>query len=249
VDWGIVNQHRLYRLATLTLVIGLMITGCIRPEESTPTPDNVNVALQTPAEGVFIPTSAPATTPAPAPTNPATLDPGTGTTNQNVQLANAINQYFLTSTGLSLPVTLESLDFWNGANIEPDVIVGFIFNNPSNLPCVGVAAYNTDASGVPNVFSGGYHCSTDLSAPGIAGQWLIGLSDGRALVAITGWVTTPNVPSVDLLFENGTTRTETLQNGKFLLLRTDLSFAQVVNVSTQEGNLVGQLAVPLNPAG
>lgn len=239
MDLGNFNRSHVTRLIALLVPLSLLASGCIRPveEKPTPRPTDVVVFQQTPVVG--------------SPTNtvpPATNDGQGGA--QNVQLANAINQYFLNFTGSALPMNQNGMGFWNTILLEPDRVVGFLFNNPSGLPCVGVAAYRIDLNGANVVYSGGYHCTTDPTAKGVAGQWLVGLSDGQtSVLAITGRITEPNVLGVAVEFQNGTSQQEPLQNGNFLFIRTDFVFADRVTIPSPEGNLLGQLAVPMNPAG
>ncbi|MCI0710631.1 MAG: hypothetical protein L0154_10770 [Chloroflexi bacterium] len=242
------------RLVLLVLVL-LAVSGCIRPDKATPTPDgtaevvivaNETLQASTPTElGAPQPTQeGVATTPPP----PPTLDPGgtaPPTQDPAAVLLAAIEQYFVFSTGQQLPAERTSINFWNSITINTDTLQGFTFNNPSGLPCVGVAAVR-NINGIQEVYTAGYHCATDIGLQAIAAQWLMDIA-GVPVVAISGRVVNSTGQNVVVQYQNGDSTTETLQNGNFLVvLRENLNFASSVIGTDAAGNSI-TLPVPMNP--
>lgn len=236
------------RLVLLVLVL-LLVSGCIRPDLATPTPDGtqevVIIANQTLQAG----TTTTQPVPTPEATTPPTLDPGgtpPATQDPAAVLLTAIEQYFLFSTGQQLPADRTSISFWNSFTINTDTLQGFTFNNPSGLPCVGVAAFR-DNSGVREVYSAGYHCDTDISRQAVAGQWLMDIA-GVPIVAITGRIVNSTGQNVVVQYQNGESTSEVLTNGNFLIPLQQLNFASSVIATDSAGNSI-TLQVPMNPEG
>lgn len=254
----VLRRLQVGRVAILLLVL-ILLTGCIRPDVATPTPEaeTTNVADITTTEGD---TNQPPTDPAqpPAAFPSATPDQPSAPTSDSfqstqtpsgdpaAQLAAAVQSYFLFSTGQQLPADPQTVSFWSTAQIGTEFLTGFVFNNPSGLPCVGIAAYREEFGNL-NVYNGGYHCSTDPSQPGVAAQWLMDIG-GIPIVAITGKVTAVGATGVGIEYQNIAPEPAQLSpNGNFLVPRQDFSFASTVTIPDQNGNLIGSLAVPMNP--
>lgn len=239
------------RLVLLVLVL-LAVSGCIRPDKATPTPDGtaevVVVANETLQASTPTELQPPQTTQEVVATTPPTLDPGgtaPPTQDPAAVLLTAIEQYFVFSTGQQLPAERTSINFWNSITINTDTLQGFTFNNPSGLPCVGVAAVRNN-NGIQEVYTAGYNCATDIGLQAVAAQWLMDIA-GVPVVAMSGRVVNSTGQNVVVQYQNGDSTTETLQNGNFLVvLRENLNFASSVIATDSAGNSI-TLPVPMNP--
>jgi hypothetical protein len=250
------KEKQVGRLVLLVLVV-LVVSGCIRPDRATPTPDGTqevvvvsNQTLQagTPTQSVSTQPTQQAPTQEVVATTPPTLDPGgtpVPTQDPAALLLTAIEQYFVFSTGQQLPAERTSIDFWNSITINTDTLQAFTFTNPSGLPCVGVAAVR-DNGGIVEVYTAGYHCATDLSLQAIAAQWLMDVA-GVPIVAISGRVLNSTGQNAVVQYQNGESTSEVLQEGNFLVLQQqNLNFASSVIATDSAGNSI-TLPVPMNP--
>jgi hypothetical protein len=225
----------LRRLVWVSLC-GVLLAACIRPTETSPTatPGDVNTALTVPTTQVI--------------DNGQNSAGGTPPPQVIVSADQLAAQRFLESYGAQLsPATLT---LWSIQRYQNDLVLGINFRNPSGLPCIGVGLANRDAANNLIIFTGGYHCATELGTPGVVAQWLLAASTGEALIIIAGWVTASDAFQAAVVFEgNPEPFIVQPQNGNFIYVRTDFVFASVVNIANAQGSLLGQLAVPISPQG
>jgi hypothetical protein len=245
VKRGNIQRKQLNAIVVLILA-SFILSGCIRPKpdiEPTATGQVVVDFQPTPFPTQALPI---ATQPIQIPTQSSEGELLTDEQARIIQ--DAANQYFVLAGGFALPVAEGTFSAWNTLPIAPDMITSFTFNNPSGLPCVGVVAYRNEQP--INVFTGGYHCATDLNAQGVAGQWLLGLN-AYPVLAIGGRITAPNITVVTVEYVATPMVPEPLTpNGNFFLIHPDfVNSATIINILDQSGANIGVLAVPLNPQG
>jgi hypothetical protein len=220
------------------------LTGCIRPVDPNATPAGTSV--NSVVSNATLPTPAIIITSAPQ----ATINAGATPVDINQQLLNSLNQYYFLGTGFALPVNGGTFNIWEQRAYNTDILSAFDFNNFSGLPCVGISAHRQDAFGNLQVYTAGYHCSTDLALPGVTGQWLIRLEASNSAVFVNAIrIVTPNVTGIGVEYQNGSAEFRTLTNGHLLEVRSDFVSMRQIALPDAAGNFIGQITVPMNPQG
>lgn len=224
------------RITAPGIFIGLMllISSCIRPNDTPPTATPGGPIMVTP------PVIVTQTTPGVVVANPS---------NNLIRM-----EAFVQSYGAQ-PIP-GSTRIWAETTYLQDLIVGIAFQNQSGLNCIGVGIGNHDggqnstgAVNLINVFNGGYHCVSTTTDLGVAGQWLVTDSRGTPLIIFAGQTFTPNAQSIVLLFPDGTEYRTPLTSSSFILLDDSLNFPSEVSIRDATDIELGRIAIPVSPQG
>lgn len=207
-------------------VLLLLLVGCIRPIEETPTPTPGGPGITTQPTN----TTAPLRTPPPV---------GTLIDQQDYPI---IEDYLL-RVGKS--VSPNTLEHWHAFTVGSEIVVGVDFLNPSGLPCTGAVISRRELTGALNVYNGEATCASEPSAAAIAGNWfVIAWETGNPLTITAAQIFSAPVTEVVINYEDGQAlRTSEIIEGHVLYVRNNSVLATQVQFINQSG--VAEYIVPI----
>lgn len=213
----------------ITLLM-LLLTGCIRPDATTtPVPTGGDVPVNF--------TQTPQTPVATTGNNNPPL-----TTTDREAIANFIQ------TQIGRPVMAGTVDIWRSIPFLNESVIGFSYNNPSSLPCVGVVMAYRGAAGELIPFNGESRCATEPGAIALAGSWLlVSYNTGQILIATVGQVLNAPEPVLTgrVIYSDGVQLQQiTVENNRLLNTRPDVYVATQVQFIGQSGNVVADVVIP-----